>query len=153
MNQALPHKPAAPPGPQRQPSRGPAFSSPRGTLSLRTGWLVSEPPVSGTARISRPQPRLLSGGAAPELTGAPVRRHLQSPLCRAFRHVKVDTLSQPEALSRILVPGRRQGLDSMCGEWGHPGAGGTSNHLQAEVGKGEVKRMPATPPVRFPWLP
>uniref|UniRef100_A0A8C0JQT8 N-terminal EF-hand calcium binding protein 2 n=1 Tax=Canis lupus dingo TaxID=286419 RepID=A0A8C0JQT8_CANLU len=34
------------------------------------------------------------------------RRHLQSPVCKAFRHVKVDTLSQPEALSRILVPGR-----------------------------------------------
>nr|XP_036849638.1 N-terminal EF-hand calcium-binding protein 2 isoform X2 [Manis javanica] len=32
------------------------------------------------------------------------KRHLQSPLCRAFRHVKVDTLSQPEVLSRILVP-------------------------------------------------
>nr|XP_055161191.1 N-terminal EF-hand calcium-binding protein 2 [Nyctereutes procyonoides] len=32
------------------------------------------------------------------------RRHLQSPVCKAFRHVKVDTLSQPEALSRILVP-------------------------------------------------
>ncbi|XP_008563602.1 PREDICTED: N-terminal EF-hand calcium-binding protein 2 [Galeopterus variegatus] len=32
------------------------------------------------------------------------RRHLQSPVCKAFRHVKVDTLSQPEALSRISVP-------------------------------------------------
>nr|XP_060508734.1 N-terminal EF-hand calcium-binding protein 2 [Panthera onca] len=32
------------------------------------------------------------------------RRHLQSPVCKAFRHVKVDTLSQPEAFSRILVP-------------------------------------------------
>uniref|UniRef100_A0A8C2YJ43 N-terminal EF-hand calcium binding protein 2 n=1 Tax=Chinchilla lanigera TaxID=34839 RepID=A0A8C2YJ43_CHILA len=32
------------------------------------------------------------------------KRHLQSPICRAFRHVKVDTLSQPEALSRISVP-------------------------------------------------
>ncbi|XP_036765271.1 N-terminal EF-hand calcium-binding protein 2 isoform X2 [Manis pentadactyla] len=32
------------------------------------------------------------------------KRHLQSPLCRAFRHIKVDTLSQPEALSRISVP-------------------------------------------------
>ncbi|PNI45717.1 NECAB2 isoform 5, partial [Pan troglodytes] len=31
-------------------------------------------------------------------------QHLQSPVCKAFRHVKVDTLSQPEALSRILVP-------------------------------------------------
>uniref|UniRef100_A0A5F8ASB2 N-terminal EF-hand calcium-binding protein 2 n=1 Tax=Macaca mulatta TaxID=9544 RepID=A0A5F8ASB2_MACMU len=34
------------------------------------------------------------------------KRHLQSPVCKAFRHVKVDTLSQPEALSRISVPGR-----------------------------------------------
>ncbi|XP_058563185.1 N-terminal EF-hand calcium-binding protein 2 isoform X1 [Neofelis nebulosa] len=33
------------------------------------------------------------------------RRHLQSPVCKAFRHVKVDTLSQPEAFSWILVPG------------------------------------------------
>uniref|UniRef100_A0A673VJ89 N-terminal EF-hand calcium binding protein 2 n=1 Tax=Suricata suricatta TaxID=37032 RepID=A0A673VJ89_SURSU len=32
------------------------------------------------------------------------RRHLQSPVCKAFRHVKVDTLSRPEALARILVP-------------------------------------------------
>ncbi|XP_058530304.1 N-terminal EF-hand calcium-binding protein 2 isoform X4 [Ochotona princeps] len=32
------------------------------------------------------------------------KRHLQSPECKAFRHVKVDTLSQPEALSRIAVP-------------------------------------------------
>uniref|UniRef100_A0A8C9K0X1 N-terminal EF-hand calcium binding protein 2 n=1 Tax=Panthera tigris altaica TaxID=74533 RepID=A0A8C9K0X1_PANTA len=31
-------------------------------------------------------------------------QHLQSPVCKAFRHVKVDTLSQPEAFSRILVP-------------------------------------------------
>ncbi|XP_010849163.1 PREDICTED: N-terminal EF-hand calcium-binding protein 2 [Bison bison bison] len=32
------------------------------------------------------------------------KRHLQSPVCKAFRHVKVDTLSQPEAFSRISVP-------------------------------------------------
>ncbi|XP_040837961.1 N-terminal EF-hand calcium-binding protein 2 isoform X2 [Ochotona curzoniae] len=32
------------------------------------------------------------------------KRHQQSPECKAFRHVKVDTLSQPEALSRIAVP-------------------------------------------------
>ncbi|EPQ20794.1 N-terminal EF-hand calcium-binding protein 2 [Myotis brandtii] len=32
------------------------------------------------------------------------KRHLQSPVCKAFRHIKVDTLSQPEALSRISVP-------------------------------------------------
>ncbi|KAF5918565.1 hypothetical protein HPG69_005000 [Diceros bicornis minor] len=36
------------------------------------------------------------------------KRHLQSPVCKAFRHVKVDTLSQPEALSRISVPGQRR---------------------------------------------
>nr|XP_023413892.1 N-terminal EF-hand calcium-binding protein 2 [Loxodonta africana] len=33
------------------------------------------------------------------------KRHLQSPACKAFRHTKVDTLSQPEALSRISLPG------------------------------------------------
>ncbi|KAJ8785879.1 hypothetical protein J1605_006839 [Eschrichtius robustus] len=32
------------------------------------------------------------------------KMHLQSPVCKAFRHVKVDTLSQPEVLSRISVP-------------------------------------------------
>ncbi|XP_075393550.1 N-terminal EF-hand calcium-binding protein 2 isoform X2 [Tenrec ecaudatus] len=32
------------------------------------------------------------------------KRHLQSPECKAFRHVKVDTLSQPEALARVSVP-------------------------------------------------
>ncbi|XP_004690213.1 PREDICTED: N-terminal EF-hand calcium-binding protein 2, partial [Condylura cristata] len=37
-------------------------------------------------------------------TEAAWKRHLQSPVCKAFRHVKVDTLSQPEALSRISVP-------------------------------------------------
>ncbi|XP_020844929.1 N-terminal EF-hand calcium-binding protein 2 [Phascolarctos cinereus] len=30
--------------------------------------------------------------------------HLQSPVCKAFRHVKVDTLTQPEAVSSIPVP-------------------------------------------------
>ena len=30
-------------------------------------------------------------------------------MCKAFRHVKVDTLSQPEVLSRIAVPGRGRG--------------------------------------------
>ncbi|XP_006860357.1 PREDICTED: N-terminal EF-hand calcium-binding protein 2, partial [Chrysochloris asiatica] len=33
------------------------------------------------------------------------KRHLQSPVCKAFRHTKVDTLSQPEALTRVSVPG------------------------------------------------
>ncbi|XP_021112312.1 N-terminal EF-hand calcium-binding protein 2 isoform X2 [Heterocephalus glaber] len=32
------------------------------------------------------------------------KRHLQSSVCKAFRHVKVDTLSQPEVLSHISVP-------------------------------------------------
>nr|XP_021486751.1 N-terminal EF-hand calcium-binding protein 2 isoform X2 [Meriones unguiculatus] len=32
------------------------------------------------------------------------KRHLQSPVGKAFRHVKVDALSQPEALSQISVP-------------------------------------------------
>uniref|UniRef100_A0A7N4PQD2 ABM domain-containing protein n=1 Tax=Sarcophilus harrisii TaxID=9305 RepID=A0A7N4PQD2_SARHA len=34
------------------------------------------------------------------------KRHLQSPVCKAFRHVKVDTLIQPEAVSSISVPGK-----------------------------------------------
>ncbi|NXX76465.1 NECA2 protein, partial [Urocolius indicus] len=35
------------------------------------------------------------------------KRHLQSPTCKSFQHVKVDTLSQPEAISSVAVPGRR----------------------------------------------
>lgn len=34
-------------------------------------------------------------------------RHLQSATCKGFQHVKVDTLSQPEAISSVAVPGRR----------------------------------------------
>ena len=60
-----------------------------------------------------------------ELTGVPLGcRHLQSPVCKAFRHVKVDTLSQPEALSRISVPGTgEEGLDQLQRERGHHGPG------------------------------
>lgn len=32
------------------------------------------------------------------------KRHLQSPPNKAFQHVKVDTLCQPEALSSVAVP-------------------------------------------------
>lgn len=39
----------------------------------------------------------------------PGRRHLQSATCKGFQHVKVDTLSQPEAISSVAVPGRRVG--------------------------------------------
>ncbi|KAF1496506.1 N-terminal EF-hand calcium-binding protein 2, partial [Eudyptula minor novaehollandiae] len=35
------------------------------------------------------------------------KRHLQSAICKGFQHVKVDTLSQPEAVSSVAVPGRR----------------------------------------------
>ncbi|NWW90964.1 NECA2 protein, partial [Rhynochetos jubatus] len=35
------------------------------------------------------------------------KRHLQSATCKGFQHVKVDTLSQPEAISSVAVPGRR----------------------------------------------
>ncbi|XP_049642782.1 N-terminal EF-hand calcium-binding protein 2 [Suncus etruscus] len=37
-------------------------------------------------------------------TEAEWKRHLQSPVCKGFRHTKVDALSQPEDLSRISVP-------------------------------------------------
>ncbi|NXG35634.1 NECA2 protein, partial [Dromaius novaehollandiae] len=33
------------------------------------------------------------------------KRHLQSATCKGFQHVKVDTLSQPEAVSSVAVPG------------------------------------------------
>ncbi|XP_061450430.1 N-terminal EF-hand calcium-binding protein 2 isoform X4 [Rhineura floridana] len=32
------------------------------------------------------------------------KRHLQSPACKSFQHVKVDTLVQPEAVSSVSVP-------------------------------------------------
>lgn len=32
------------------------------------------------------------------------KRHLQSPSCKSFQHVKVDTLVQPEAISSVSVP-------------------------------------------------
>ncbi|XP_044289844.1 N-terminal EF-hand calcium-binding protein 2 [Varanus komodoensis] len=32
------------------------------------------------------------------------KRHLQSPACKSFQHVKVDTLTQPEAVSNVSVP-------------------------------------------------
>ncbi|XP_062442831.1 N-terminal EF-hand calcium-binding protein 2 [Rhea pennata] len=32
------------------------------------------------------------------------KRHLQSAACKGFQHVKVDTLSQPEAVSSVAVP-------------------------------------------------
>ncbi|TKC48725.1 hypothetical protein EI555_002293 [Monodon monoceros] len=52
------------------------------------------------------------------------KMHLQSPVCKAFRHVKVDTLSQPEALSRISVPGSgEEGLDQLQRERGRHGPG------------------------------
>ncbi|NXV91942.1 NECA2 protein, partial [Calonectris borealis] len=35
------------------------------------------------------------------------KRHLQSATCKGFQHIKVDTLSQPEAVSSVAVPGRR----------------------------------------------
>ncbi|NXF29230.1 NECA2 protein, partial [Nyctibius bracteatus] len=35
------------------------------------------------------------------------KRHLQSATCKGFQHVKVDTLSQPEAIASVAVPGRR----------------------------------------------
>ncbi|NXL30963.1 NECA2 protein, partial [Glaucidium brasilianum] len=35
------------------------------------------------------------------------KRHLQSATCKDFQHVKVDTLSQPETISSVAVPGRR----------------------------------------------
>lgn len=47
----------------------------------------------------------LGGGCHRSL--APGRRHLQSATCKGFQHVKVDTLSQPEAISSVAVPGGR----------------------------------------------
>ncbi|XP_023608316.1 N-terminal EF-hand calcium-binding protein 2 [Myotis lucifugus] len=55
-----------------------------------------------------PTAKPTSGASASRAHQCPVGyRHLQSPVCKAFRHIKVDTLSQPEALSRISVPAAR----------------------------------------------
>uniref|UniRef100_A0A8C3S1J1 N-terminal EF-hand calcium binding protein 2 n=1 Tax=Chelydra serpentina TaxID=8475 RepID=A0A8C3S1J1_CHESE len=37
------------------------------------------------------------------------KRHLQSAPCKGFQHVKVDTLTQPEAVSSVAVPGKVKG--------------------------------------------
>ncbi|XP_042087432.1 N-terminal EF-hand calcium-binding protein 2 isoform X2 [Ovis aries] len=54
------------------------------------------------------------------------KRHLQSPVCKAFRHVKVDMLSQPEAFSRISVPGTGEEVWSS-----HRGSGDTLGLAEA----------------------
>ncbi|KAI1235445.1 hypothetical protein IHE44_0002308, partial [Lamprotornis superbus] len=53
------------------------------------------------------------------------KRHLQSATCKGFQHVKVDTLSQPEAISSVAVPvtvsaGAHQHLSPLQGgcDWG-----------------------------------
>lgn len=48
-------------------------------------------------------------------------RHLQSAIYKGFQHVKVDTLSQPEAISSVAVPGRK-----VAAPWGggHGPSGG-----------------------------
>ena len=81
-------------GQSYQPPLPPGLKAPS-----RAAWAGAAPPLrlwQGPLASSR------AGGSTPH---PPTHRHLQSPVCKAFRHVKVDTLSQPEAFSRILVPG------------------------------------------------
>lgn len=76
-----------------------------------------------------------SGGLGVTCSLSPGHRHLQSATCKGFQHVKVDTLTQPEAISSVAVPGRRVAT---------PGGGGQgplgSQHLSscwgAKVGRG-----------------
>ncbi|RXM33053.1 N-terminal EF-hand calcium-binding protein 2 [Acipenser ruthenus] len=42
------------------------------------------------------------------------KRHLQSSPCKVFQHVKVDTLTQPESVSSVAVPGE---LSSLSHTW------------------------------------
>lgn len=49
------------------------------------------------------------GGVGVTCSLPPGCRHLQSATSKGFQHVKVDTLSQPEAISSVAVPGRRVG--------------------------------------------
>lgn len=52
----------------------------------------------------------VSGGLGVTHSLPPWCRHLQSATCKGFQHVKVDTLSQPEAISSVAVPGRRTAI-------------------------------------------
>lgn len=98
-----------PPKPATHCSQVPAVSLPEAQPSITPVLQAGLP--GGEAH-----PRALT------LPSPPAGRHLQSPVCKAFRHVKVDTLGQPEALSRILVPGRRKLGAGGPGE-GRPTAG------------------------------
>ncbi|XP_058530302.1 N-terminal EF-hand calcium-binding protein 2 isoform X2 [Ochotona princeps] len=83
------------------------------------------------------------------------KRHLQSPECKAFRHVKVDTLSQPEALSRIAVPGTKPCLGAALRALPAPEEGPQS---PLPVPWGGMEATGGTPTTRVPtcwgeWLP
>uniref|UniRef100_A0A3B1K9T2 N-terminal EF-hand calcium binding protein 2 n=1 Tax=Astyanax mexicanus TaxID=7994 RepID=A0A3B1K9T2_ASTMX len=51
------------------------------------------------------------------------KRHLQTAAFKAFQHVKVDTLSQPEAVASVAVPGESLGRCPAAGP-----AGGLATH-------------------------
>lgn len=78
--------------------------------------------VAGTQPL--PEPGVLWGAGMVFLEGGlgvthslpPGHRHLQSATCKSFQHVKVDTLSQPEAISSVAVPGRRAGTSEGGGQ-------------------------------------
>ncbi|XP_004646628.1 N-terminal EF-hand calcium-binding protein 2, partial [Octodon degus] len=77
------------------------------------------------------------------------KRHLRSPVCRAFRHVKVDTLSQPEALSRISVPGKKAPTE-VWRNWAEAVAAGPSPATVAQSSPREQASPPTTPGRHIP---
>lgn len=88
-----------------------------------------------------PEPVVLGGPGMVFLGGLgvthsvpPGHRHLQSATCKSFQHVKVDTLSQPEAISSVAVPGRRAATPGGGGQ-GPLGSQHLSSFWGARVGR------------------
>lgn len=68
---------------------------------------------------------LVSGTSLPSLCSLYLfLRHRQGAASKAFQHVKVDTLSQPEAVSSVIVPGEPLGKQPAL-----ESAGGLAPHL------------------------
>lgn len=97
--------------PTGSPSSSTSFGRLRRTGRGRTGWGGDAFGVGweiwlrgcGMAGGERAGVRRVIWGCHPP--PSPGHRHLQSATCKGFQHVKVDTLSQPEAISSVAVPG------------------------------------------------
>ncbi|XP_021264501.1 N-terminal EF-hand calcium-binding protein 2 isoform X3 [Numida meleagris] len=67
------------------------------------------------------------------------KRHLQSATCKGFQHVKVDALSQPEAVSSVAVPGRTRGGGTSSPWAVGSTVGGEAGGMHAGVTLGDSK--------------